>query len=328
MWPFNKKQIENRNYTDAHLAAALSNAQGGGNAVVSQCGGCEIAAGLWSRAFASASVQGDSIPKWLTSEVLGIIGRDLIVRGEVLGVVSGGEFIVASKYKLKGNVARSSWRYMLEVQTPDGKQYAFNNLQADKVAHFRYSVHPTKRWLGIGPLQRAAYSGKLLANIEKALSDECASPVGSLLPVPMAGDSDKLSGLVDTIKNLRGAVAMIETTAAGMGEGKLSAPARDWVPSRLGANPSAVLVNLYEVATREVLAVCGVPVELVSLADGTGQREAWRRFLWGSVAPISKRVEAELSRVNGTPLSLSFEELNASDITGRARAFSHLVCVI
>ena len=35
-----------------------------------------------------------------------------------------------------------------------------------------------------------------------------------------------------------------------------------------------------------ILAACGVPPEMLRQSDGTGRREAWRQFLFGSVAPV------------------------------------------
>ena len=43
-----------------------------------------------------------------------------------------------------------------------------------------------------------------------------------------------------------------------------------------------------------MLGACGVPVELFEPGQGTGQREAWRRFLFGTVHPVSNLVLEEL----------------------------------
>ena len=93
-----------------------------------------------------------------------------------------------------------------------------------------------------------------------------------------------------------------------------------------GRKPPPVLDALRSSAGLSVLAACGVAVELVRSADGTGQREAWRRFLFGTVAPVAKLVRAELAEKLDTPdLALGFDELRASDLAGRARAFASMV---
>ena len=98
----------------------------------------------------------------------------------------------------------------------------------------------------------------------------------------------------------------------------------DWRAERLGANPPVSLVDLSSRAERSVLAACGVPVELVDSNSGTGDREAWRRFLFGSVAPVAKIIEEELRAKLDPGVGLQFPELRASDLAGRARAFKQL----
>ena len=119
---------------------------------------------------------------------------------------------------------------------------------------------------------------------------------------------------------------MVETTSAGWAEGRAAAPAGDWAVRRLGANPPASLVELRRDVEVSILGACGVPPGLVvSGADGTGQRESWRRFLHGSVQPVARLVEHELSEKLDAPVTLSFARLGASDISGRARAWRSLV---
>ena len=60
-------------------------------------------------------------------------------------------------------------------------------------------------------------------------------------------------------------------------------------------------------------------------SEGTGAREAFRRFLHATIAPAARLVEVELSAKLDTEVTLSFDALYASDITGRARAFQSMV---
>lgn len=73
------------------------------------------------------------------------------------------------------------------------------------------------------------------------------------------------------------------------------------------------------------MACCGVPVELAELGQGTAAREAWRRFLHATVDPLGKLIAEELSEKFEFPVSLNFDTLMASDISGRARAFQSMV---
>ena len=130
----------------------------------------------------------------------------------------------------------------------------------------------------------------------------------------------------EAISGLRGKTALVESTANewGLGDSRTS-PRKDWMGSRLGANPPRELVQLHQVATAEILAACGVPPELVSGEQGTSQREAWRRFLFGTVAPLGRVIEAELRTKLDPGISITWDELRASDLQGRARAWRSLV---
>ena len=142
---------------------------------------------------------------------------------------------------------------------------------------------------------------RLASAIEKALADEAGSPVGSIIPVPQGQQTvedddgnDPLAALNADVAKLRGGVALVETLAGGFGD-KGVRPDSDWKPRRIGADPPEALNEIRSAAALTVFGACGVPPSLVTLpADGTGQREAWRRFLHGSVSPVARLVEAEL----------------------------------
>ena len=79
-------------------------------------------------------------------------------------------------------------------------------------------------------------------------------------------------------------------------------------------------------AALAVLDACGVPRALVSAEDGTAQREAWRRFVMGSVEPVARMVAMELGHKLDSPdLRFTFESLWAHDLAGRAQAFKGMV---
>ena len=74
------------------------------------------------------------------------------------------------------------------------------------------------------------------------------------------------------------------------------------------------------------MSACQVPISLITDADGTSQREAWRRFVMGSVEPLSQRMAEELTRKLDLPsLDFKFRSLWASDLIGRTQAFQRLV---
>ena len=159
--------------------------------------------------------------------------------------------------------------------------------------------------------------------------------MGHVLPTPEgareptdddAADADPFAAIRVDIAKLRGGVALVESMAGGYGD-KAGRPDADWQPRRIGANPPAALNEIRTAAALTVYGACGVPPSLVTLpADGTGQREAWRRFLHGSVSPVARLVESELREKLDIPeLTISFDALFAADIASKARAWRSLV---
>ena len=173
-------------------------------------------------------------------------------------------------------------------------------------------------------------TARLLAETETALADESGGARGAVIPLPQGDDDEEenpLKALQEDIANLKGRTALVETTAAGYGEGRGAAPQSDWKPQRIGANPPDSLRQLRVDAEMCILGATGTPVELITArSDGAAVREAWRRYAHAFLTPIGGIVAAELGEKLDRPgLALDFSALFASDITGRARAFGSLV---
>lgn len=102
---------------------------------------------------------------------------------------------------------------------------------------------------------------------------------------------------------------------------------QDFAQKRIGMNPPAELRALCESAGLEIASACGVHPSLLSTAgDGTSQRESWKRFIHGSVRPITRMIEHELrAKLNQPTLKLRCDSLGSVDLTGRARSFQSLV---
>ena len=121
--------------------------------------------------------------------------------------------------------------------------------------------------------------------------------------------------------HLPGRVAFPETTAAGGGAGRSSAPLRDWAATRLGYEADTPAGTLYAHLFSECAECCGVPAALVNPASaGPAAREAWRRLTVGTLEPYARLIEAELSRVLETGVVLKLRRLGGVDAAGRARA--------
>ena len=137
--------------------------------------------------------------------------------------------------------------------------------------------------------------------------------------------ADPLTMMAAGIAGLKGKTRMVPTTSAGFSGDTADRPMRDWKAERIGANPPDVLKSLRSDAGEAVLAACQVPVALFSDADGTSQRESWRRWAMGPLAGLAATVEAELAEKLDVAVRFDFSHLWAQDVAGRASAFKALV---
>ena len=322
------------NYADAVADAYHTAAVGALEGDPAGIAALEIASGAWARGFAGAKVTPSGASEIVTPAVLGLIGRELCRRGDAvfrIAVEAGKVRLDPVGYFNVGGMSpdRERWRYFVSVPAPDGQQASV--IRAPGIVHCQYSYSSLTPWRGIPPLAWAQQTGKLAGNLEARLSEEAGGPVGHFLPVPQdggdGGEDDPLASLKGDVRGAKGRVLFVESTAAGWGEGKIAAPMRDYQPSRFGANPPAALAGLRTDAGLAVLAACGVPVSLATDADGTSQREAWRRFVMGTVEPIlAGPVRDELARKLELPdLAFDLRGLWAHDLQGRAVAFQKLV---
>ena len=84
------------------------------------------------------------------------------------------------------------------------------------------------------------------------------------------------------------------------------------------------MVQLRSDAFEAVLAATGTPPSLFLDSDGTAQREAVRRWHMGTVEPLAKMLEWELSEKLEAPIRLDFDGY-PKDLAGRAATFQKLV---
>lgn len=328
MWPFSKPSapapIEHRAYTDA-LVDRIIAAAGAAQPDAVRTTALEIGAGVVGRAFASLVPEGLPAGAILRPHTLGAIGRDLLTQGEWVGYWRAGLLIGARHWVVRGRSPdEDEWSYRLEIPAPDRAVHRV--LPGVDVVHVRYSVDASRPWEGVAPLHRATSGAALAAYLEERLSQEASGSVGYLLPIPADGGATSVAGLKSDLAALKGKTALVETTAAGWGEGRAAAPGADYRPQRIGVAPPQPVVALYEQSLTATLGALGVPIELVSRAEGTGQREAWRRCLHGTLEPLVRLLEQQLRQTLRAPmLTLSLDPLAASDIMGRARAFQSMV---
>ena len=326
-WKFWEPKLETRqSATDLAVDTLIARASGTASDIAATAA-VETAAGLWGRAFASAKVEPETRQTAaITPAVLEMIGRQLIRRGEVVFQISVSDgavrLIPAASFSVMGGP--EGWTYEIHVSGPT--QSFTRVLDQSSVLHVRYAVDPKEPWRGRSPISMASVSSDLLAYLEKRLSEEASGVHGAVIPTPVETGGTVGGSLESKIAGLKGQLALVASTAQDwQGKGSGIGSANDWQPRRLGMDPPQSEIVLREDAAMSILSACGVPVELVSKGEGTASREGWRRFLHGSVDPVARLVAQELSAKLETAVSLDLSSLHASDVQGRARAFSSLV---
>ena len=330
-WPWGRSEIRESSFTDALVQQIVSQAGGRATATPAATGALEAAAGMVSRCFAAATVNGPAhLAVAVTPAILSTIGRALIRRGELVLAIdvdpltAAVRLLPASTWDVTGDYDPATWWYRVDLAGPS--RYATrSHLTASAVVHPRYQVDPDRPWRGVGPLQSAALAGRLSAETAAALADAESGPRGSVLPLPVAGDDPTVATLKSDIRNLAGKVAFVESVRTMHPGAAGSAPRDDWQTKRIGANPPAGEVELFTAASIEVLNACGIPPSLFAIGEGTAQRESFRRMLHSTIQPLGRLVSGELSAKLDAEISLSFDTLFAADLSGRARAFQSMV---
>lgn len=299
-------------YTSRRVGEIEALATGGAGEVAI----CEAALSLWERGLAS----GQSAA--LSRSQLARIGRSLLLKGESVWPVHMGRLQpgAASTVNVRGQSSDpAGWQYTLSIPAPTAMR-TLRRSGAD-VAHFRIGTLPEYPWRGSSPLANAGVTVGILRRLEASLSHEAGAPTGNVLPVPAASAAD--TQLASDLQDIKGRTVLVETTAGGHGEGRAAAPASDWESRRLGPQFTPTEPVVRESAERSILAAAGVPPALVQHVTGSDAREAWRRFLHSTIAPLAALIVEELARV-GIETEIDLGGLNASDLTGRARAYRSL----
>ena len=323
-FPWRRRAEARQSVTEDRIAAQIARAGGEVPVVPEAVAALECAAGLVARAFASAEVSGPaSVVAALQPALLGLVGRALIVRGELVARVHVDEtgrlaIIPAAGHDVTGSWDRSTWRYAIDQAGPSSTT-TIRGIGSADVLHVRYSYDAATPWRGLGPIQRAAASGRLSAQVVAALSQEASMPVGRFIPVPVDGEDDSIADFKADLK--RGGLLTLETGDWGQaGAGGGVATGRT---ERYGPEPPAPAVDLGRRAFAEILAACGI-AESLFFTVGADSRESWRQALFGVIHPLARLLEEELERVFGA-VRLGFRELRASDLQARTRSFKQMV---
>ena len=341
-WPWQKREARQSGggYADTIMNALEAHAAGT-IADVSSTAAIEAAAGALSRAFAGCEVEG---PSWVQEAVtpvwLAQVGRSLIREGASISVIvmdgDGMVDLVPAAFWNFENVnpgaqegeRESTWQARVTTYGPSSSWTRL--VDRERLVFVRWGTSPGTRYRGQGPTSWAALTARLQGEVERSLADEAAGPLAQIIPIPQDGGddddetNDPLASLKADVKGARGKALLVETTAGGYGEGKGAAPMRDWKAERLGPAPPEALVSVADAAFARMLAACGCSPALFDDSDGTAKREALRQWHLGTVKPLARILEHELSVRLGAEIRLRFDGY-PRDLAGRAAAFAKMV---
>ena len=327
--PWTKTEnYQDSSYTSALIASLLRQVRGrtAGTALTSETGALESAAGLVGRAFMACEVVGDPMyTRALTPQVMEMIGRGLVRRGDLvfyLDTSDGLHLLPAQTHSIDGGPMPSGWAYDLTLAGP-GEITTMRPVRAEGVLHFRYGCDVETPWRGNAPLGVARAIGDLTAEVSTYLTQESGSPRGSFLSTPKDGEDATISELKADVKTAQGAMLFVESMSENWESG--GQPAGDWGVKHFGPSVGAGMVEVAKMARSEALGALGLNEALFMGADSAALREAWRLALFSLIAPLGHLVESELQDKIDPGISLSWTELRASDLAGRARAFQALV---
>ena len=321
-WPFRRteKRASIADATDvalAHLSAIAAGEGGTARALAV----AETCAGLWERCMAAATV-GPDIPalRSLSPPLLAVIGRALASRGEFVGAIEIAEGMAtvtpAATWDITGAASPSGWLYRLDLTGPTSTRTM--TLPSAAVVHVRTGASVETPWQGRSPLARSPLTAKLAARVDKALEKDARVPVGRIFTLEGPSPDQR-----DTVKAsiVKGGLTVIDQL--GRGE---QLPSARWSPVDYGPAPDQWSVSLRGDLIVEVLSAFGVPPALYATAgDGSGQREAWRRFWAGTMQPLARMLEHELRAKLDPRAAVTLDALRASDEDGRSRAVARRV---
>ena len=331
-WPWQKTEQRQSGGGFSDAVVRLLESQAAGTAAdASSTAAVEAVSGLLSRSFADARIDGAAwVQDAVTPGFLGQVGRDLIRNGDSLHVIKIArrlQLIPASSWHWEGNHDPDSWTCRVTAYGPTTSTTW--NLPARSIVFVRWGSTPGQTYVGTGPLSWAHTSARLQSQIERSLADEAQGPIAQLIAIPQneadpQEDVDPLAPLKTSIADSRGRALLVETVNAGWGEGKAASPQRDWQANRLGPAPPAPFVEAAKQSFDRMLAACGCSPALFDSSPGTSKREALRHWHLGTVRPLARLLETELTTKLESPVRLNFDNYPL-DLAGRAQSFKALV---
>ena len=329
-----RKRSAQNGYTSRLLDATYNAAAGNElklNTIHSALVAC---ANLVERSILASTISGSPV---VNHVIASRIARELMLYGESIRVIDvrDGRIALLESHDWTissdaGAVSPGDWIYKVHLPAPGGS--VTKNLTSDSVIHIRLHVDPLQPWKGLNPLAACPAFQDASRRLERYLETELRTPVGKIIPVPQAqADYETADGKIESplktlkagLETLNGKIATPETFA-NTGDGRGSAPLKDWTPQPLQPVFPASLPNILDSTRSSVYAACGVPGSLFE-SGAASTREAFRAFLVATLKPVTNLMAEEIDRKLETSISFDFGPLLSGDVTSKARAVKGLV---
>ena len=321
---FRARRLEQRDYSDLMLFAHQTRI----NSVSAplSTAAAELAGGQLGRALAAATIEpsGSWAAEAASKAWRQRCGRDLVFQGEHMSLIDSrnGRFTLwpATSWRFHdGTPDPETWIIDLQIPSPKGTHTVRRPWSG--VVCLLWAQDPAQPWRGISPFQSAQTTSHLLGGIERGLASEAAGPVGHLIPIPRVS-KQSISKLTKEVAAINGTSMLVESLTK-----QTNSTSNEYTSRRIGANPPPASVTLRQHAEASLLAAAGTDVSLISgTTAGNAKRELYRQWLHTVVSPIGEQLERELATKLMVPdLKISFAPMQASDLSGKARAAASLV---
>ena len=282
----------------------------------------EVASGLIGRTFAGAVIGGDRFGL-MTPRVLEMIGRELVRRGESLFSIEGGpgmmSLVPAGTWDIRGPSNPAGWWY--RVDTFGASDHKTKLIPGGAVLHARINVDPVRPWLGRSPVHIAATTASTAAKAESSAGAEVSLPASRLLPFP--GNQDQAKQVAENLSKGGVTVTPSNINFASVG----AEPSSRYAPQLLHPDPAPGHVSLRSQSALDVVIACGIPPTMLDpKSQGQALREGFRQLENATLKPWARLVEQEVrEKLDSPDFTITFDDLFAGDIAGRAKAFQAMV---
>ena len=340
-WPWQKAEV--RNYTDSIVSALTAHAAGTGGITALSTAALQACAQLYANALGACAVTGPPgtvaafDATWRSAVAASLVRYGSSVHTVSAHPQSGLVMRPVASWDMTGGSDPASWRYSIQRAGPSVTEFV--KVPADEVLHLRWQVDPARPWIGVAPMAHASDSGTLAGWMDRRLREEASMPTGAIVPVAKFEPeddadldsetaTDPLAQIRQDLSGSKGQLLLLESAMASA-DSMGSAPRRDWIASRFGADPPTGLIELRRDVGISVASACGIPSGLVggsaSAISGQLARESWRQFVSTAVDGLCRRIEAQVSSQLGIIITIDSSPLGGRDVLARASAFRRLI---